>query len=61
MSAPPDIHTIPQEWVDELRSLLDLLDGGPADNDQRARYLLASNFLRDNGAAIAARIMEACR
>jgi hypothetical protein len=26
------------------------------DNDQRARYLLNSNFLRDNGARIAARL-----
>ncbi|ALY07682.1 hypothetical protein SEA_MCKLOVIN_44 [Gordonia phage Mcklovin] len=45
---------LPQEWVDELRDLLDLL-GDFSSNDQRARYLLASNFLRDNGDAIAQR------
>ncbi len=45
---------LPQEWVDELRDLLDLL-GDFSSNDQRARYLLASNFLRDNGGAIAER------
>ncbi|UAJ16223.1 hypothetical protein SEA_MALIBO_47 [Gordonia phage Malibo] len=43
-----------QEWVDELRDLLDLMEAF-SDNDQRARYLLGSNFLRDNGGAIAER------
>lgn len=41
-----------QEWVDELRDLLDLMENF-SDNDQRARFLLSSNFLRDNGGAIA--------
>ncbi|MCX2753121.1 hypothetical protein [Gordonia sp. 4N] len=43
-----------QEWVDELRDLLDLMQNF-SDNDQRARFLLSSNFLRDNGSAIAER------
>ncbi|WP_431840686.1 DUF7324 family protein [Gordonia hongkongensis] len=41
-----------QEWVDELRDLLDLMENF-SNNDQRARFLLSSNFLRDNGGAIA--------
>lgn len=39
--------------VDALRDLLELTEGF-ADNDQRARYLLSSNWLRDRGAAAAA-------
>ena len=51
MSAPK------QEHVDELRALLDLIERSKfASNDQRARYLLSSNWLRDNGAEAAARI-----
>ncbi|AZV00695.1 hypothetical protein SEA_ENALISNAILO_41 [Gordonia phage EnalisNailo] len=40
-----------QEWVDELRDLLDAMENF-SDNDQRARFLLDSNFMRDNGVAI---------
>lgn len=35
-----------QSEVDKLRELLDLMDGF-SDNDQRARFLLSSNWLRD--------------
>lgn len=35
-----------QSDVDQLRELLDLM-GGFSSNDQRARYLLSSNWLRD--------------
>jgi len=35
-----------QEDVDALRELLDLMVNFPS-NDQRARYLLSSNWLRD--------------
>lgn len=42
-----------QSDVDALRELLDLL-GNFSDNDQRARYVLSSNWLRDNGARLAA-------
>jgi hypothetical protein len=41
--------------VDALRELLDLLDGF-RDNDQRARYLLSCNWMRDRGAVAAARL-----
>lgn len=44
-----------QDHVDELRALLDLMESFSS-NDQRARYLLGSNFLRDHGAEIAERI-----
>lgn len=43
-----------QSDVDALRVLLDLMADFP-DNDQRARYLLSSNWMRDRGAAAAAR------
>lgn len=36
-----------------VRDLLDLMDGF-TDNDQRARFLLSSNWMRDRGAAAAA-------
>jgi hypothetical protein len=39
-----------QNDVDELRELLDLLERF-SDNDQRARFLLSSNWLRDYTAA----------
>ena len=42
-----------QEHVDGLRELLDLLDGFSS-NDQRARYILTSNWFRDHGTAAAA-------
>ncbi len=41
--------------VDVVRGLLDLM-ADFSDNDQRARYLLSSNWLRDRGAAAAERI-----
>lgn len=41
-----------QSDVDELRGLLDLLESFSS-NDQRARYLLTSNWMRDRGAAAA--------
>lgn len=44
-----------QEDVDQLRELLDLMESF-ASNDQRARYLLTSNWLRDRGAAAAAHL-----
>lgn len=44
-----------QEDVDALRGLLDLM-AGFSGNDQRARYLLSSNWLRDRGAAAATHI-----
>jgi hypothetical protein len=44
-----------QSDVDTLRELLDLM-AEFRDNDQRARYLLSSNWLRDRGAAAAARM-----
>lgn len=44
--------------VDALRDLLDLMRDF-SDNDQRARYLLSSNWLRDRGAAAAARLSQA--
>lgn len=49
------VTTPRQEQIDELRGLLDLLDGF-ASNDQRARFLLSCNFIRDNGAELAANI-----
>jgi hypothetical protein len=42
-----------QADVDALRELLDLMVNFP-DNDQRARYLLSCNWMRDRDAAIAA-------
>lgn len=44
-----------QADVDALRELLDLLEGF-RDNDQRARYLLSCNWMRDRGAVAAARL-----
>ena len=41
-----------QADVDALRELLDLL-ATHQDNDQRARFLLSSNWLRENGARLA--------
>lgn len=41
--------------VTALTELLELLDGY-ATTEQRARYLLSSNWLRDRGAAAAARL-----
>lgn len=38
--------------VDALRAILDAL-ADFTDNDQRARYILSSNWLRDHGAAAA--------
>lgn len=54
-SAPaPDRWSLDQSDVDALRGLLDLM-ADFTDNDQRARYLLSSNWMRDRGAAAAAR------
>lgn len=39
-----------QSDVDALRDLLDLMENF-ADNDQRARYLLTCNWMRDRDAA----------
>lgn len=39
-----------QPDVDGLRELLDLTEGFSS-NDQRARYILTSNWFRDHGAA----------
>jgi len=51
-----DTVTMPyQEDVDALRDLLDLLENFSS-NDQRARYLLSCNWMRDRGAAAAERI-----
>lgn len=44
-----------QAHVDALRDLLALMEGYSC-NDQRARFLLSSDFLRDNGGDIAERI-----
>lgn len=44
-----------EDDVDAVRGLLDLMEHF-ADNDQRARYLLSSNWLRDCVAAAAARV-----
>lgn len=52
MSAPIQQH------VDGLRALLDLM-ANFSDNDQRARYLLSSNWMRDNGQAAVERIRAA--
>lgn len=41
-----------QEHVDGLRELLELTEGFGA--DQRARYILTSNWFRDHGTAAAA-------
>lgn len=41
-----------QSDVDGLRELLDLLDSF-SDNDQRARYILTSNWFRDHAAQAA--------
>jgi hypothetical protein len=49
LAACPD-----QSDVDALRELLDLMVNFP-DNDQRARYLLSCNWMRDRDAAIAAK------
>lgn len=42
-----------QADVDALRDLLDLMENFES-NDQRARYLLTSNWLRDRDAALIA-------
>ncbi|WP_181641448.1 hypothetical protein, partial [Nocardioides massiliensis] len=44
-----------QSDVDAVRELLDLMETF-SDNDQRARYLLTSNWLRDRGAIAGARL-----
>lgn len=43
-----------QDDIRALRELLDLMENF-TDNDQRARYLLSSNWMRERGAAAAAR------
>lgn len=48
MSAPD------QADVDALRALLDLMGDFPS-NDQRARYLLTCNWMRDRDARMAER------
>lgn len=49
----PDRESFPkQEHVDGLRYLLDLMSNFSS-NDQRARYLLSSNWMRENGAEAA--------
>jgi len=54
MMTDPDAFQISgpaQDDVDALRELLDLMVNFPS-NDQRARYLLSSNWMRDyKGAA----------
>lgn len=47
-----------QADVDALRGLLDLMVNF-RDNDQRARYLLSSNWLRDRGVDAAERLRSA--
>lgn len=53
------------EDVDQLRKLLEMFDNVDEvlkqrpDNDQRARYILSSNWLRDRGAIAAQRITDA--
>lgn len=50
-------HGPDQADVDELRHLLDLLEDF-SDNDQRARYLLTCNWMRDRGAIVSARLIR---
>jgi hypothetical protein len=47
-----------QADVDGLRELLDLVDGFNS-NDQKARYILTSNWFRDHGAAAGLRAYAA--
>lgn len=42
--------------VDAVRELLDAM-ADFTDNDQRARYLLSSNWMRDRGAAASDRLL----
>lgn len=49
-----DEQTDRQADIAQLRELLDLMTDFPS-NDQRARYLLSSNWMRQRGAAAAAR------
>jgi hypothetical protein len=53
---PPSCPGPNQDDVDAVRELLDLM-AGFADNDQRARYLLTSNWMRDRGAAASNRLL----
>jgi len=55
LTGTDDIAMPYQEDVDALRDLLDLLENFSS-NDQRARYLLSCNWMRDRGAAAAERI-----
>ncbi|WHU45167.1 hypothetical protein QNM97_14010 [Gordonia sp. L191] len=53
LGATADRESFPkQEHVDGLRYLLDLISNFSS-NDQRARYLLSSNWMRENGAEAA--------
>lgn len=53
MSVPAASTSGPEQAdVDALRGLLDLMADFP-DNDQRARFLLTSNWMRQRGAAAA--------
>lgn len=45
----------PEATVTELTEVLDLMENFTS-NEQRARYLLSSDFMRDHGAAAAARL-----
>jgi len=54
-AAVEDASRPDQADVDTVRRLLDLMAGFES-NDQRARYLLSSNWLRDRGSAAAVRL-----
>lgn len=54
-NGPDELRSPAQRDVDALRELLDLLEHAP-DNDQRARYLLTCNWMRDRGAAASAHL-----
>ena len=51
----PDISGPAAADVEALTALLDLMANFPS-NEQRARYLLSSNWLRDRGTAAAQRL-----
>lgn len=52
---PPSTPGPNQADVDVVRDLLDAMENY-SDNDQRARYLLTSDWMRDRGAAASARL-----
>ncbi|WGY04335.1 hypothetical protein QI633_11315 [Nocardioides sp. QY071] len=53
--SPAELRAPDQTDVDAVRQLLDLLECYSS-NDQRARYLLSSNWMRDRGAFAGARL-----